>query len=205
MEIDLGVICASAPVLKPLLSKIPFSLSGTFSGGISLKKKFTNSGYVMKMSKESTTTAGNSRSNPSTTKLSSKRRSEVIQAAPDLHQDKGKSYELKEWDEERAISSPEPLDQTKRSYSQDAILGQGNNGETLKGGGIQKMWQKMRSRGCDSSTEDMTITITSEVELSNESVTNSRRNSRHKDGLKQHRGTKDHKPPPPPPKDPRWL
>lgn len=64
------------------------------------------------------------------------------------------------------------------------------------------MWQKMKSRGSDSegSNEDMTITMTSEVELSNEpaSAYGSKRNSRHKDVFKQHRAMKDHKSPSPP-------
>ncbi|KAF2632747.1 hypothetical protein BU25DRAFT_453933 [Macroventuria anomochaeta] len=208
VEIDLGVICASVPVLKPLLSKIPFSLSGTFSGGISLKKRFTSSGYNSKASKTSTTTAEGSRSNPSASNLSSKRRSEAIRAAPDLDQDQGRSYELKNWDEERAISSPEPLDQTRRSQSQEAILRPETNEETSKGGGFQKIWQKMRSGESESSgsNEDMTIKMTSEVELSNEpaSAYNSKRHSRHKDVFKQHRATKDHTSPSPTPKD-RWI
>ena len=206
VEIDLGVICASAPVLKPLLSKIPFSLSGTFSGGISLKKKSTGSQYNSKNSKMSATIVEGSRSNPSVTNLSSKRRSEAIRAAPDLDHDQGRSYELKQWDEERAIASPEPLDQTRRSQSQDAMLKADSN-EQAKGGSFQNMWQKIRSRGFDLSNEDMTITMTSEVELSNEpaSAYNSKRNSRHKDVFKQHRAMKDPKSPPPPPKDKRWL
>ena len=196
MEIDLGVICASAPVLKPLLSKIPFSLSGTFSGGVSLRKKFTGSGYVLKNSKMSGTTAEDSRSNPCASNTSSKRRSEAIRAAPDLDLDQGRSYELKSWDEEREIASPGPLEQAKRSASQDAILRIETNEETAKGGkGIQKMWQKMKSRGSDSSDEDMTITMTSEVELSNEPASAYiwKRNSRHKDVFKQHQAVKDHK------------
>lgn len=121
---------------------------------------------------------------------------------PDLDHDQGRSYELKNWDEERAILSPEPLDQTRRSQSQDAILRVGSNEESRKGGGFQKIWQKMKSRGSDSegSNEDMTITMTSEVELSNESASayGSKRNSRHKDVFKQHRAMKDHKSPSPP-------
>lgn len=195
VEIDLGVICASAPVLKPLLSKIPFSLSGTFSHGISLKKKTTTgSGYISKTSKMSTTAVEGSRSNPSGSNLSSKRKSEGIRAAPDLDGDQGRSYELKNWDEERAVTTPEPIDQTQRSRSQDAILREESAAETSRaGGGFQKMWQKITSRDCESCKEDMTITMTSEVELSNEpaSAYNSKRNSRHKDAFKQTRAAKD--------------
>lgn len=211
MEIDLGVICASAPVLKPLLAKIPFSLSGTFSGGISLKKKITtntSSGYNSKTSKQSFKTLDDLRSTPSTITFSSKRKSEAIRAAPDLDKDQGRSYELRNWDEERAISIPEPLGQTERSLSQDAILREQRAEETARAeGGFQKMWHKITSRGSESSNEDMTITMTSEVELSNEpaSAYNSKRTSRHKDALKQHRALKDHKSPPPQPNDRQWI
>ncbi|KZM19709.1 uncharacterized protein EKO05_0004087 [Ascochyta rabiei] len=193
VEIDLGVICASAPVLKPLLSKIPFSLSGTFSGGVSLKKKYLGSGSISKTYKMSTTTAEVSRSTPNASNMSSKRKSEAIVAAPDLDEDQGRSYELKHWDEERAIASPEPFEQPKRSQSQDAMLRVDSNEETPKGVGFQKIWQKMRTRELDSSCEDMTITMTSEIELSNDpaSAYNSKRNSRHRDLFKQPRATKD--------------
>ncbi|KAJ4989844.1 hypothetical protein SVAN01_04681 [Stagonosporopsis vannaccii] len=200
VEIDLGVICASAPVLRPLLSKIPFSLSGTFSGGISLKKKTTGYGYNSKASKMSSTVAEGSHNQPSATNLSSKRRSEAIRAAPDLDHDQGRSYELKNWDEERGIASPEPLEQTRRNHSQDAILKAVSNEET-RGKGLSRMWQKMRTRGSESSgsNEDMTITMTSEIELSNEpaSAYASKRNSKHKDAFRHHRAAKDHKSPSP--------
>lgn len=174
-----------------------------------MKKKSTGSGYNTKNSKMSSTAAEGPRSNPSATNLSLKRRLEAIQAAPELDHDQGRSYELKEWDEERAIASPEPYNQTGRSQSQDVILRADSNEEASKnGGGIQKIWQKMRSRGFDSSDEeDMTITMTSEVELSNEpaSTYNSKRNSRHKDVFKQQRASKDPKSLSSPPKDKQWL
>lgn len=203
VEIDLGVICASAPVLKPLLSKIPFSLSATFSGGISLKKKSTGYGYNSKASKMSSTVAEGSHNQLSaTTNTSSKRRSEAIRAVPDLDHDQGRSYELKNWDEECAIASPEPVEQTRRTQSHDAILSaERSNEETGGGGGFTRIWQKMRTRGSESSgsNEDMTITMTSEIELSNEpaSAYASKHNSRHDDAFRQHRAAKDHKSPSP--------
>lgn len=196
VEIDLGVICASAPVLRPLLSKIPFSLSGTLSGGISLKKKSTGSGYNSKMS---VTAAERSRGgHPSATNLSSKRKQEGIMAAPDLDHDQGRSYELKNWDEECAIASPELA---ARSPGRDATLEGERNEDALKGG-LHKIWHKMRTRGSESSgsDEDMTITMTSEIELSHEpaSAYNSKRGSRHQESYRQHRAAKDHKSPSPP-------
>ncbi|KAH6620442.1 hypothetical protein C7974DRAFT_316803 [Boeremia exigua] len=195
VEIDLGVICASAPVLRPLISKLPFSLSETFSGGISLKKMTAGSGYNSKASKMSTTAAEGTRTQLSTTNLSSKRKSDAILAAPDLVHDQGRSYELNNWDEELATTSPDALKNPRRSHSQDAILGA--ESEERKGGGFQKMWQKIRTRGSESSgsNEDMTITMTSEIELSNEpaSAYNSKRNSRRQEAFKQHRAVKEHK------------
>lgn len=154
------------------------------------------------------TTAEGSRNNPCASNASSKRKSEAIRAAPDLDLDQGRSYELKSWDEEREIASSEPLEQTRRSASQDAILCTESNEESVKGGkGIQKMWQKMRSRGSDSSDEDMTITMTSEIELSNEpaSAYNSKRNSRHNDAFKQYRAAKDYRSPSPPLEHKRYI
>jgi hypothetical protein len=199
VEIDLGVICASAPVLKPLLSKIPFSLSGTLTGGVSLEKKPTGSGYNSKMS---TTAAERSRGGQtSVTNLSSKRKAEGLMAAPDLDRDYGRSYELKNWDEECAIASTEPQDRATRSQSEDAIMRADSNEDASKGRGFQKMWQKMRTRGSDSSgsDEDMTITMTSEIELSHEpaSVYLPRGDSRYKEGTREHGAAKDHRSPSP--------
>lgn len=166
-----------------------------------MKKKSHGSGSDSKKSKLSTLTAENSRVHPRASNLSSKRRSEGIRAAPDLDTDLGRSYELKHWDEERTVSSPDPQDQMHRSVSQDAILRAGGNEESSKGGGFTKMWQKMKPRSeSQGSNEDMTITLTSEVELSNEpaSAYGSKRNSRHRDIFKQHRAAKDHKSPSPP-------
>ncbi|KAF3004185.1 hypothetical protein E8E13_006247 [Curvularia kusanoi] len=203
VEIDLGVICASAPVLRPLLSKIPFSLSGTFSGGISLKRKANGSGYNSKMS---VTAAERSRGgHPSATNLSSKRKSEGILAAPDLDYDHGRSYEMKNWDEECAIASPELQDRAPRSRSEEAMLRADSNEDASKGHGFQKMWHKMRTRGSESSgsDEDMTITMTSEIELSHEpaSVYFPKRDSRYKESFREHRAAKDHKSPSPPQSD----
>jgi hypothetical protein len=199
------VICASAPVLKPLLSKIPFSLSSTLSGGISLRKKATGTGYGGS-TKLSNTAVENSRIHASATNLSSKRKSEAIRAAPDLDHDQGRSYELKDWDEEREISSPdEHRDHTStaRSASDDAILRAQSNEESSKSGGLTKIWHKMKSRSDSegsTSNEDMTITMTSEIELSHEpaSAYASKRSSRQQEVYRQHRAMKEHKSPSPP-------
>lgn len=153
----------------------------------------------------SNTAVESPRINPSATNLSSKRRSEAIRAAPDLDHDQGRSYELKNWDEEREISSPEGHDPTAttRSASDDAMLRAQSNEESSKGSGLTKIWQKMKSRSDSEgsmSNEDMTITMTSEFELSNEpaSVYASKRNSRQHEVYRQHRAMKDHKSPSPP-------
>lgn len=74
------------------------------------------------------------------------------------------------------------------------------NEESSKGGGFTKIWQKMKSRSDSegsSPSEDMTITRTSEFELSNEpaSAYASKRNSRQKGTFQQHCATKEHKSP----------
>lgn len=205
MEIDLGVICASAPVLRPLLSKIPFSLSSTLSGGISLRKRATRTSYGGS-TKLSNTAVENLRIHASATNLSSKRRSEAIRAAPDLDHDQGRSYELKNWDEEREISSPEEHrnhTSITRTASDDSMLRAQSNEESSKSGGLTKIWHKMKSRSdSEGSThnDDMTITMTSEVELSTEPATAyaSKRNSRQQQVYRQHRAMKEHKSPSPP-------
>ncbi|KAJ8110526.1 hypothetical protein OPT61_g6656 [Boeremia exigua] len=203
IEIDLGVICASVPVLKPLLTKIPFSLSGTFSGGISLGKKIIGYSFTSTTSRMSSSAAESSRYQTSAANQSTKRALEVIQDAPDLERDQGRSFEMSEWDEERAIISSEllvqtPTRQTQTSQTQDAIISADSSGSP-KAGGFQKVWQKMRTRRSESSgsSGDMTITMTSEVELSNEpaSAYNSKRNSRCRDVFRQHRAARETKSP----------
>jgi hypothetical protein len=144
----------------------------------------------------STTAAERSRGgHPSVSNLSSKRKAEGLIAAPDLDHDNGRSYELKNWDEECAIASAEPQDQATRSESEDAIMRAESNEDASKGRGFQKMWQKMRTRGSDSSgsDEDMTITMTSEIELSHEpaSIYTPKGDLRYKEGIREHRAAKD--------------
>lgn len=162
----------------------------------------TGYGGSTKLSK---TAVENSRIHASTTNLSSKRKSEAIRAVPDLDYDQGRSYELKEWDEEREISSPEEHrdhTSTARSASDDAILRAQGNEDSSKSGGLTKIWHKMKSRSdSEGSTrnEDMTITMTSEIELSHEpaSAYASKRNSLQQQVHRQHRAMKDHKSPSP--------
>jgi hypothetical protein len=162
-----------------------------------LRKRGTGTGYGS--SKLSNTAVESSRLHLSAANVSSKRKSEGIRAAPDLDYDQGRSYELKDWDEEHAISS----EQKKRTASDDTIFRANSNEENTKSGGITKIWQKMKSRSdSEGSTcnDDMVITMTSEFELSNESASlyGSNRNSRRDAVFKQHRAMKDHKSPSPP-------
>ncbi|KAH5690820.1 hypothetical protein HBI23_013520 [Parastagonospora nodorum] len=139
VEIDLGVICASAPVLRPLLSKIPFNLSETFSRS--------------KTSHKSTGTPSKDNS------ASSKRRADTIQGAPELAKDRGRSYELKEWDDlEHGVT----LNDTMRG-SQERILEDGDSSSGKSG----KSSHGIRKKGSqdDARKGDMTITKTSEVQL----------------------------------------
>ncbi|KAG9189904.1 hypothetical protein G6011_06772 [Alternaria panax] len=138
VEIDLGVICASAPVLKPLFAKIPFSLSKSLTVGISFKK---STGHSSK-----TLTANPSASN------GSNRRSAAPRSVPELANDKGQSYEMKHWadtegDLERA--------------SKEAIL----NEQDAPKKGMSRLWGKIKRCSTEQLDSDMTITMTSEVEL----------------------------------------
>ena len=170
-----------------------------------MRKKATGTGYGGS-TKLSNTAVEKSRIHASATNLSSKRKSEAIRAAPDLDHDQGRSYELKDWDEEREISRPEEHRDhmsTARSASDDAILRAQSNEESSKSGGLTKIWHKMKSRSdSEGSTpnDDMTITMTSEIELSHEpaSAYASKRNSRQQEVYRQHRAMKEHKSPSPP-------
>ncbi|KAF1830954.1 hypothetical protein BDW02DRAFT_76513 [Decorospora gaudefroyi] len=141
VEIDLGVICASAPVLRPLLAKVPFSLSETLSRAISIKK--SSSGYAT-----NTQTASHTAPTAST---SSER-------APS----KPQSYEMKHWADVEAglIGNTD-----SERGSQEAILDENDDDAPAKKG-ITRIWDKLRTKPSrEEVKEDMTITRTSEVEL----------------------------------------
>jgi hypothetical protein len=148
---DREQICASAPVLRPLLAKIPFSLSETFSRGISIKK---SGGYA-----SNTQTPHASQNIPSVSATSSsKRRLEAPTNVLELANDKGHSFESKHWtDAETGLVG----DNSERG-SQHGIL----EDDTPPVKGIARLWDKIRTRNSGGEAkEDMTITRTSEVEL----------------------------------------
>lgn len=95
------------------------------------------------------------------------------------------------------------MDQILRTQSGDAILRTEVDEQASKGGSLTQIWQRMKPQGwgfdSEGSSKDMTIRMTSEVELSNEPVSAnaSKRNTRYRDVFKQHRATKDHKSPSP--------
>lgn len=158
VEIDLGVvsmpenisfgankkqICASAPVLKPLLAKIPFSLSSTFTGGISFKK---STGHSSK-----TLTPGDSEN------YVSNRRSAAPRGIPELAKDKGQSYEMKHWADAEPGLMEDELDRSSR----EAILEVEGPSQT----GITRFLGKLRPKSSTAEMDrDMTITMTSQVE-----------------------------------------
>ncbi|KAF1936522.1 hypothetical protein EJ02DRAFT_82359 [Clathrospora elynae] len=172
VEIDLGVICASAPVLRPLLSKIPFSLSSTLSRGISFKKSTGHSSNTQKPSA-----------------ASSSRKAEAPLSVPELASDKGQSYELKHWvDAEMSLM----VDGSEDGSEQD-ILADGSEQAILKEAAppkksIVRVLGKLKG-STEDAKEDMPITRTSEVRLQNDpaSVRSSRRLSRHSTSLVEHR------------------
>jgi hypothetical protein len=109
-------ICASAPVLKPLFAKIPFSLSKSLSGGISFKKSAGDSSKTL--------TANPSASN------GSRRRSAAPRSVPELANDKGQSYEMKHWADTEG--------DLERGSSQEAILEE----EESPKKGMSRLWGK---------------------------------------------------------------
>ncbi|KAH9868670.1 hypothetical protein J1614_007742 [Plenodomus biglobosus] len=154
VEIDLGVICASAPVLRPLLAKIPFSVHGTFSRGISLGR---SSG-----SAPSAQTPNRSGSTPIATAMFTNGQPDTLHTTPELGSNRVKGYELKHWDdEERRIMTSENI----ARGSQEAILGKEVTQNEPKQG-MARLWQKIKKADTNSDmNEDMTITRTSEVEM----------------------------------------
>ncbi|RAR01158.1 integral membrane protein [Stemphylium lycopersici] len=149
VEIDLGVICASALVLKPLLAKIPFSLSSTLTGGFSFKKSTGHSSRTL--------TLGDPEN------YMSNRRSAVPRGIPELAKDKGQSYEMKHW----ADAEPGLIEDDLDRSSCEAILEVEGPSHT----GITRFLGKLRPKS--STTEmnrDMTITMTSQVEQQIEPV-----------------------------------
>jgi hypothetical protein len=165
IEIDLGVvshsishpnhtlmwlqICASAPVLRPLLAKIPFSLSDTFSRGFTFGSP---SNRVEKLSGPSSTPSA------ATPAQASKRRADDILAVPELNRDKGRSYELAPWDD---VEQGTTLNDTTRGSSDGE-----EKGSARKSRG--ELWRKGSPSGSgakDGRPRGLTITKTSEVEL----------------------------------------
>ncbi|RMZ69388.1 integral membrane [Pyrenophora seminiperda CCB06] len=155
VEIDLGVICASAPVLKPLLTKIPFSLSRYLTSGISFRK---STGHTSKTLTPNASAA-----------YSSRRKSAAPRGIPELASDKGQSYQMKHWaDAEAGLMR----DDSERG-SEGAILDDEEEDEEEAGSqpkkGITRLLDKLRPRRSSEELDsDMTITMTSEVELQSE-------------------------------------
>lgn len=148
VEIDLGVICASAPVLRPLIANVPFSVHRTISRGISLGR-FSGSA-------PSAQTSNRSGSAPIATAMFTNGQSDTLHSMPELGGNKAKGYELKHWDdEERRIMASENVTRG----SQEAILGnEVTHNEQLKQG-MARLWQKIRKTDTNSDmNEYMTIT-----------------------------------------------
>jgi len=114
IEIDLGVICASAPVLRPLLAKLPFSFSTITS---SPKSKSQSTGHTPKGSKHN-----QSKSTTQTAVESKVSRSKAPGSADDTISQReviGPQYELGTWPE---LEDGNRTSRTPSHESQDAIL-----------------------------------------------------------------------------------
>ncbi|KAL6712563.1 hypothetical protein ACN47E_000440 [Coniothyrium glycines] len=168
IEIDLGVICASAPVLRPFMANIPSTRSHARSRGLSNKKSADYASYKQ--------TSRGSQKLSQASAISSKGRLDSLQGVLEVSVDKGKSYEMKHWDEaERRI-----MEDDAARGSQEAILEIHDDGDPRQG--MSRMWEKVRKSATRiERKEDMTITRTSEVELQIESASgaNARRVSRY--------------------------
>ncbi|EOA81748.1 uncharacterized protein SETTUDRAFT_98807 [Exserohilum turcica Et28A] len=147
VEIDLGVICASAPVLKPLLAKIPFSLSSTFTRGIHFKNSVVDTSKTL--------IAGRSAN------FVSKRRSTGLQNIPELVADKGQSYEMKNWADGDAGFID--LETGSREVTLET------DQEPKKG--VTRLLDKLRSKASTPEpNHDMSITLTSQDDICIEPV-----------------------------------
>lgn len=114
IEIDLGVICASAPVLRPLLAKLPFSFSAITS---SLKSKSHSTGHTPKGSKHNQSKSTNQMAIESKTS-----RSKAPGSADDRSTQReviGLQYEMGTWLE---LEGGNRTSRTPSQESQDAIL-----------------------------------------------------------------------------------
>ncbi|EMD65931.1 hypothetical protein COCSADRAFT_86419 [Bipolaris sorokiniana ND90Pr] len=147
VEIDLGVMCASAPVLKPLLAKIPWSLSGALTGGLSFKKSSLHTSKTLTTSQSAA--------------FMSKRRSTAPQSVPELMYDKGHSYEMKNWEDAGTRHSNTDLERGSQET--------GSEDEERPKNGTTRWLEKLRTKTTSTrNSEDMTITLTSQVELKSE-------------------------------------
>ncbi|KAF2132138.1 hypothetical protein P153DRAFT_383028 [Dothidotthia symphoricarpi CBS 119687] len=206
VEVDLGVICASAPALRPLLARISFSPPGSLSPNIvpiynkpterssarckepttCSSRSFSKNSKLASTLSSNVTTQG-SISIPLASVLSSKRRSGVVSSAPELSQDRGKSYEMKPWnpwdDVERGILSHRPERENSEPYrsSQDVILE--TEEEARPGAESKSLWSWGRTRSSADTEAGTTIMRTEEFEVRNERS----EHREHRHGVKEDR------------------
>jgi hypothetical protein len=103
---------------------------------------------------------------------------------PELSKDKGRSYELKDWGEEPTAVSREP---SRRLHT---IADTGSDSDSQQEGGFRKMLKKIGVKDPYADKDDMTITMTSEIELQIEpaSQSRSRENLRREPSRPQNQG-----------------
>lgn len=158
LEIDLGVICASVPVLRPLLRKIPLLFSNTFSRGTSAKgTKEGISGGAAYNKAVPAKRPGAMDSNWTTDTL--------LQTISDPVLEKDQSYEMKTWEEEeeRVLTN----DDLERG-SQASMI----NHDTEPTQGVTRLWRKIRNSEPNIDFKDAApkITRTSQIEVQSDTA-----------------------------------
>jgi hypothetical protein len=157
VEIDLGTICASAPVLRPLLAKIPFWFS-TVSSSVSTRLSSSDGSCARKSQNASGTTLQNNsiRSSYLRTLTDSKRRSQAIKEETESEIRQAEGYELNRIDD---------LEKSLRHScgSQEFILG----GEAVKQreSWDTNKWRKKKLTLMDLNTRGITSTSEEDATL----------------------------------------
>ncbi|KAF2823494.1 hypothetical protein CC86DRAFT_298489 [Ophiobolus disseminans] len=154
VEINLGVICASAPVCRPLLTRISFNSSVTSSRDV---MPIRSPGYTSHNSDHPTSTGFA----PSTSITSLRRKSEATTGVTELATDGSKSYEMIHWN---GVEQAAPGYSISCRNSAEHIVESPEHG--VSKWGLRSVWEKATSGEDEEERKgDMTITLTSEVEI----------------------------------------
>jgi len=155
IEIDLGVICASVPVLRPLLSRIPVFFSRNFSRGTSAK---ASSDPIS----AGATPNDVSRPKHPSTMISTWASGTMHSISEPSTIGKDQNYEMKHWEEvvEQQIMANEDVERG----SQASMLNHDADADAESKQGVTRLWKKFRNSEPNIySKEAMTITRASQI------------------------------------------